>query len=61
MSADHRLEWMWQLEPASSKCGLAMNVADRPAMAAISFTAFLKIRLVSAISTAPWYVRLTSC
>ena len=29
-SGDHRLEWTWKLEPASSKCGLAMNVAERP-------------------------------
>ena len=60
-SAAHRLEWMWQLDPPSSKCGLAMNVADRPCWAAISFTAFLNTRLVSAISSAGWYVRLSSC
>ena len=29
-SSAHRLEWMWQLLPPSSKCGLAMNVTDRP-------------------------------
>ena len=60
-SALHRLEWMWQLEPASSTCGLAMNVADRPRAWAISLTAVLNSRLMSAISTAVWNVRLTSC
>ena len=48
-SGDHRLEWTWKLEPASSKCGLAMNVAETPLAAAISLTAFLNSRLMSAI------------
>ena len=52
---------MWKLEPASSKCGLAMNVADTPWAAAISLTAFLNTMLMSAISTASWNVRLISC